>query len=459
MSDSAGRVVVLGAGSTGEAFAAALRRLDANVPITVIERGLVGGECSYYACMPTKALLRPGEAFAAARSAPGAAEAMTGKLDADRVFWHRDRVTSDWDDTSQAEFLAERRIELVRGEARIVRPGVVGAGGRELTYERLAIATGSVPSIPPIAGLADCEYWTNREATTAREAPRSLIVLGAGPVGCELAQSFARLGTRVALVDVAERVLPRDDPDAGSMLHDALCDDGVELHLGATIESVEATGPEPGFRLQLEGGGTLAAERLLVATGRRANTEGFGFEQLGITISKQGIEVDERLRAADGIWAIGDVTGIAMFTHVGKYQGRVAAADAAGLPARADYRAVPAVTFTDPEVGTVGRTSGDGLVTASWDAGATARASTYARPRRPGLLKVFADAKRRVLVGAVAVGPEAGEWLGQLTLAVRAEVPIDVLRDTIQPYPTFSEAVFFAVRDLELEPATTLREP
>lgn len=450
MSRSASRVVVLGAGSTGEAFAAGLRRLDPDVSITIVERGLVGGECSYYACMPTKALLRPGEALGAARRVPGAAEAVARNVDAGRVFWHRDEVTNGWDDSSQADFLAARNIELVRGEARIVRPGVVAAGGRELTYERLAIATGSVPSIPPIPGLADVGYWTNREATTTHAAPRSLAVLGAGPVGCELAQFFARLGTRVALVDIAERILPRDDADAAAILADALSADGIELHLGVTIDSVEQSGAGSGFRLALAGGAALESERLLVATGRNANVEGFGLEELGVTISRRGVEVDDRLRAADGVWAIGDVTGIAMFTHVGKYQARVAAADAAGLPARADYRAVPAVTFTDPQVGTVGTTTGDGLVTASWDAGATARASTYARPRRPGLLKVFADPEHRVLVGAVAAGPEAGEWLGQLTLAVKAEVPIDVLRETIQPYPTFSEAVFFAARDLAL---------
>lgn len=450
MTHSSGNVVVLGAGSTGEAFAATLRRHDPDVPITMIERELVGGECSYYACMPTKALLRPGEALAAARNVPGAAEAVAARLDPDRVFWHRDEVTNGWDDSGQRDFLTERGVELVRGEGCVVRPGVVAVGERELPYERLAIATGSVPSVPPTPGLAECAYWTNRDATATHEVPASLIVLGAGPVGCELAQVFAGLGTRVALVDIAERVLPRDDAEAASILQDALAGHGIGLHLGVSIESVEQTGEESGFRLLLAGGDIVEGERLLVATGRNANVEGFGFERLGITISKRGIEVDDRLRAADAVWAIGDVNGIAMFTHVGKYQARVAAADAAGLPARADHRAVPAVTFTDPQVGSVGSTTGNGLVTSSWNAGETARASTYQRPRRPGLLKVFADPERRVLVGAAAVGPEAGEWLGQLTLAVKAEVPIDVLRETIQPYPTFSEAVFYAVRDLPL---------
>jgi pyruvate/2-oxoglutarate dehydrogenase complex dihydrolipoamide dehydrogenase (E3) component len=443
-------VVILGAGSTGEAFAAALRRLDPDVPIAIVERELVGGECAYYACMPTKALLRPAEALAAARHVPGAAEAVTGELDASRVFWHRDQVTNGWDDSSQLSFLSGREIELVRGEGRVAKPGLVQAGDRELPYEKLVIATGSVASIPPIPGLADCEYWTNREATTASEVPASIIVLGAGPVGCELAQFFRRMGSRVAIVDIADRVLPRDDPDAGALLHDALVADGIQLYLGGELGGLDQKGCASSFRLSLAGEETLEAERLLVATGRRANVDGFGFEQLDVTIGKKGIDVDERLRAAENIWAIGDVNGIAMFTHVGKYQARVAALDAAGKPAKADHRAVPAVTFTDPQVASVGTTSGEGVVSASWRVNATARAATYERPRRRGLLKVFADPKREVLVGAIGVGPEAGEWLGQLTLAIRAEVPVPVLRDTIQPYPTFSEAVFFAVRDLPI---------
>lgn len=444
------RVVVLGAGSTGGAYAAALRRLDGEVPITIVERELVGGECSYYACMPTKAMLRPGEALAAARHVPGAAEAVAGELDAARVFWHRDRVANGWDDAGQAEFFAEREIEVVRGEGRVAGPGRVEVDGRELDYGKLVIATGSAPSIPPVPGLRDCSFWTNREATTTHEVPDSLIVLGAGPVGCELAQSFRRLGSSVALVDVADRVLPRDDPEAGRLLHDALAAEGIAIVLGAEVAGVDQKGCEGSYRLSLPGDEVLEADRLLVATGRTPRAEGLGFEQLGVTIGERGIEVDDRLRAAESVWAIGDVNGIAMFTHVGKYQARIAAADACGLDVRADHRAVPAVTFTDPQVASVGRADGEGLVSASWRVNATARAATYERPRRRGLLKVFADPNRGVLVGAVAVGPEAGEWLGQLTLAIRAEVPVSVLRDTIQPYPTFSEAVFFAVRDLPL---------
>jgi pyruvate/2-oxoglutarate dehydrogenase complex dihydrolipoamide dehydrogenase (E3) component len=444
MASGGQQVVVLGGGSTGEAFAGAMRGLEPETPITLIEQGLVGGECSYYACMPSKALLRPPEALAAARLVPGAAEAVTGALDVERAFWHRDQVTGGLDDSSQVDYLAEHRIELVRGRAHITGPGAIEVGERTIEYGRLLIATGSVPSIPPVPGLDGIEFWTNREATSTHEVPERLIVVGAGPVGCELAQVFARMGSRVTIVDVGERLLSRDHPDAGALLAEVLTGEGVTLHLGQKLERVE-----PGVRAWLSGGTSIEAERLLIAVGRRANVAGLGFEALGLTISDRGIEVDEQLRAAEHVWAAGDVTGIAMFTHVGKYQARLAAAAMAGHRVRADYRAVPAVTFTDPQVASVGDTSGEGTVMG--ERGSTARLSTYERPRRKGFLKVFADPRRRVLVGAVAVGPEAGEWLGQLTLAIRAEVPVELLLDTIQPYPTFSEAIQFAVRDLGLD--------
>jgi pyruvate/2-oxoglutarate dehydrogenase complex dihydrolipoamide dehydrogenase (E3) component len=437
----AGPVVVLGGGSTGEAFCAALRRLDADVSITLVERELLGGECTYWACMPSKTLLRAPEVVHAAQRAPGAAEAVTGKLDPERIFWWRDQVVDEYDDSSHEEFLAKRRIERVRGEGRVVRPGRLDVGGQELEYGELVIATGSVPSIPPIDGLDGLGYWTSREATSAREVPESLLVIGGGVVGCEIAQFYRRVGSHVTIVEALTQLLGHDDPGAAALLQQVLAEEGVEIRLGAQIERVA-----DGYRIELAGGEALEGERLLIATGRRANVEGLGFDQLDVEISRRGIEVNRRLRAGDHVWAIGDVTGIAMFTHLGKYQARVAASNLAGRDAPADYRAIPRVTFTDPPIASVGTTSGGGFVSAEWKT--VARHSTYERPKRPGFLKLFADPARSVLVGAVAVGPEAGEWLQQLTLAIRAEIPVSVLRDTIQPYPTFSEAVFFAARDL-----------
>ena len=439
------RVVVLGAGATGEAFLAALRRLDGEVEITVVEHELVGGECSYWACIPSKTLLRPLEVLARARLAPGAGGALAA-VDIAEVFRWRDEQSGK-DDTSQAEWLAKQGAELVRGTAVVEEQGLVRVGERELPYDDLMVSTGSLPAAPPVKGLESLRHWSSREATSASQVPESLLVVGGGAVGCELAQFYGRVGARVTLVQNGEHLLPRVDPEAADILANALRGEGVELRLSAKAKRVSANG---GFQLELEGGETLGAERLLVATGRRPNVDGLGLEGLGVTVEPQGVRVDERLRAAEGVWAAGDVTGVALFTHVGKYQGRVAAANVAGREQRADYRAIPSSIFTDPQVAAVGNTSGEGAVVSRWKLESVSRTGTFQRPKQPGLLKLYADPERRVLVGATAVGPEAGEWIGQLTLAIRAQVPVDVLRDTIQPFPTFSEAIFFAARDLDL---------
>jgi len=446
MTGTKGRVVVLGAGSSGEHFVGALRRLDSDVEIVVVEHELAGGECSYYACLPTKTLLRPVEALAAARLAPGAAEAVAGEIDVSRVLWWRDQVTDGRDDSWHAGWLADQGAELARGEARVVRPGVVAVGEREIEYENLVIATGSSSAVPPVDGLQDVEFWTNREAVWTDRIPASLIVLGGGAVGVELGQFFHRMGADVTIVEYHDRILARLDRDAGTLLRERFEQEGIRVLVNSNSERVEETGF--GLRISLESGETLEAERLLVATGRRPNVDGLGLDQLDIEITERGITVDDRLRAGGGVWALGDAAGVGLLTHLGKYQARVAAANIAGLDVAADYRAIPAAVFTDPQVATVGVMDGDGLVTARYEISG-GRLSTYERPRRPGFVKLAADPVRRVLVGAVAVGPEAGEWLGQLTLAVRAEVPIDVLRDTIQPYPTFSEAIFGALLELD----------
>jgi dihydrolipoamide dehydrogenase len=391
--------------------------------------------------MPTKTMLRAAELSSSLDRAPGLAPERPVP---EGVWTWRDGVTSNWDDSSQLDFLAEQRCELVRGDARVARQGVVEVEGEELRYDRLVIATGSRPAVPPVEGLEDVGYWTNVEATSTHEVPESLAVIGGGPVGAELAQFFARVGSRVTVIEHGPRLLGKVHEEAGAIMADVFREEGIDVRIGIGVERAA-----PGVELTLSDGTNVQAERVLVATGRRPDTAGLGLEQLDVSIGPRGVEVDERLRAAENVWAIGDVTGVALFTHVGKYQARVAAADLSGRDVRADYRAIPAGIFTDPEVATVGRTEGGDLVSARWELTSTPRLSTYERPKREGFVRLFADPGKRVLVGAVAVGPQATEWLGQLTLAVRSATPVDVLLDTIQPYPTFSEAIFLAVRELE----------
>jgi pyruvate/2-oxoglutarate dehydrogenase complex dihydrolipoamide dehydrogenase (E3) component len=437
-------VVVLGGGVSGEAFVAALRRLDKDVQVTLIENELVGGECSYWACIPSKTLLRPVELAFRARTTPG----VEATLDPEQVFWWRDENAGK-DDTSQVEWLTRLGAEVVRGKGEIREPGLLEVEGRELPYDELMVATGSLPLRPPIEGLERVEPWTSREGTSATAVPESLVVVGGGAVGCELAQLYARLGTKVTIVQSTDHLLPRVHRDAGDLLGEVFATEGIELCLNARATRVEG-GPGTGYRLELEGREPLESSHLMIATGRKPNVEGFGLERLEITIGKRGVEVSERLSAGPGVWAAGDVTGVSLFTHLGKYQGRIAAANVAGRNMAADYTAIPAAVFTDPQVASVGDTTGEGAVTSRWEVGKVSRTSTFQYPKKPGFLKLFADPERRVLVGGVAVGPEAGEWIGQITLAVRAGVPVSVLRDTIQPFPTFSETIYFAARDLDL---------
>jgi pyruvate/2-oxoglutarate dehydrogenase complex dihydrolipoamide dehydrogenase (E3) component len=437
-----GHVVVLGGGATGEAFLGTLRRLDKDVRVTLVEHELVGGECSYWACIPSKTLLRPVEVAFRARQTPG----VSSQVDPLQVFKWRDEV-AEKDDTSQVEWVRKHGAEVVKGTARIVAPRRIDVDGQELAYDELMVATGSVPVMPPIEGLAEVGAWTSREGTSAEAVPESLIVIGGGAVGCELSQFYARAGSRVTLVQSGDYLLPRVARDAGELLASLFEEEGIDVRLNARAERVERS--DRGVRLHLAGG-QLEAANLLVATGRKPNVEGLGLENLDVTVGKTGIQVDDRLSAGTHVWAGGDVTGVALFTHVGKYQGRVAAANVAGHEHRADYRALPSAVFTDPQVASVGDTSGEGAISGKWDITRVSRTSTYQKPKRPGFVKLFADPERKVLVGAVAVGPEAGEWLGQLTLAIRAEIPVDILRDTIQPFPTFSEAIFFALRELDL---------
>jgi pyruvate/2-oxoglutarate dehydrogenase complex dihydrolipoamide dehydrogenase (E3) component len=435
--------IVIGAGPAGEVCAGELA--DGGMRVAIVERELVGGECGYWACIPSKTLLRPGEALSAACQAPGAREAVSGPLDVASALRWRDFMVSSWDDSGKVAWLEEKGIDLLRGDGSLDGPGRVVVDGEAHETDRVVIATGSDPAMPPIPGLAELDgLWTNREVTGLKELPQRLLVLGGGPVGVEMAQALARMGVAVTLVERSARPLAREAEVAGKALAEALAHDGIEVRCGTNVESVGREGAD--FVLSCEGGTEVKAEKLLVATGRRPRIEGLNLESAGIEPTKKGVEVDERLRAGDGVWAIGDVSGVMLFTHVGKYQARIAAADILGREARADYRAVPRVVFTDPQVAAVGAVEAEHSATAPLSE--VARTSTYTREydERPGSLTLFCDGGK--LTGACAIGPEAGEWLQQATLAIRAEVPLSVLHDTIQPFPTFSEIFHNAVAEL-----------
>jgi pyruvate/2-oxoglutarate dehydrogenase complex dihydrolipoamide dehydrogenase (E3) component len=427
-------VIVLGAGPSGEHCAAALSAGGASVAI--VERGLIGGECDYWACIPSKTLLRPGEALAAARHAPGAAQAITGPLDVAAALGWR-----DYHDEAKADWLRSEGIAVHRGHGRLDGPGRVVVGDETLTTRHVVLATGSDPVIPPIDGLAELDaVWTNREVTGLKEVPRRMLVLGGGPVGVEMAQAVHRFGAEVALVEGAGHVLPREPPVVGEAVGEALAAEGIELRFGEHATSARREGGD--YVLTFKAGAELRGDRLLVATGRRPRVGGIGLDTVGL----EKVEVDERMRLADGLWAIGDITGIWPLTYVGKYQGRVAAANILGREWVADYAAVPRVVFTDPQAASVGEA--EGPLTATVPISGVARTSTYTRDydKLPGFLRLVSDGER--VTGAQAVGPDAGEWLQQATLAIRARVPLGVLRDTIQPFPSFSEAYLDAVEQL-----------
>lgn len=438
-------VIVLGIGTCGEDVS--LRLLAAGLDVVGVEPRLIGGECPYFACLPTKSMVRSANLLQEARRADG----LVGRVEvtpdwslvADRV---REEITGGWDDAGAVARFEERGGQFVRGWGRLTGPRTVAVGDQTWTARRgIVVATGSRPVVPPIDGLDAVPTWTTRDAVQAERLPASLLVLGGGPVGCEFAQVFARFGVSVTIVEAGDRLLPGEDPEVGEVLATVFAREGITIRDGCRLVRVARDGDT--VRATLDDGSELVTDRVLVATGRRVDVAELGLDAAGVDVADGHVVVDDHLRAADGVWAIGDVTGVALLTHVALHHASIAVADILGQDHRpVDYRALPRVTFTDPEVGSVGlteqaaRDTGREVDVVVKSLPATFRGWLH-RTGNDGLVKLVADRDTGLLVGATTVGPRGGDMLGSLCTAIHARVPLAELVDMIHPFPTFMGSV------------------
>jgi len=443
-------VIVLGMGVGGEAVAAAAA--EAGLQVIGIDERLVGGECAYWGCIPTKIIVRGANLLAEARRGGFNIEPE------ERPEWDsvRQRVraaTADWDDTEAVRRFEGKGGRFVRGAGRLTANDTVEVDGKSYRATRaVVIASGTSPVVPDIPGLDDVPFWTNRDAVETPSLPESIVVLGGGTIGVEFAQAWQRLGTQVTVIETGDCVLSREEPEASTLIAEVLRSEGIDVRTGVTVERVE--GDEDGVVIHLSNGLVVRAAELMIATGRSASLRDLGVAHAGLDEEAKSIEVDEHLRAAPGIWAVGDVTGKGAFTHIATYQADIAAADILGRPTPpASYHAVPRVTFTDPEVGAVGMTEkeakdiGRNVQCATTDIAKSSRGFVHGDDNR-GLIKLVVDADTHTLIGATSVGPMGGEVLSVLTLAVHARITTDVLREMIYAYPTFHRAILDALGKL-----------
>jgi len=444
-------VVVLGMGPGGEDVAGNLA--EAGLSVVGIEAGLVGGECPYWGCIPSKMMIRAAHLLAEARRIPGVAGSASVTADWEPVAARiRAEATDNWNDKVAVDRFVDKGGIFVRGRGQLVAPNTVEVDDHRYVAKRaVVVATGTTAAVPPIPGLADTPFWTNREAVEVETLPASIIVLGGGAIGAELTQVYARFGVDVTIIEALDRLLPLEEPEAGSILADVLTSEGVSVITGTAASNISHDGL---FHVTLADGREVIADKLLIATGRRVDLAGIGAESIGVDPKARALPVDDHLRVTDGVWAVGDVTGKGAFTHVAMYQSKIVVADILGKPhTPADYAALPRVTFTDPEVGSVGmseaaaRDAGIDVMTGRAQVPSTARGWLH-KTGNEGFIQLVADRKRGVLVGATSMGPNGGEVLGLLTLAVHARTPIEELRSMIYAYPTFHRGIEDALGQL-----------